>query len=503
MRKLTTYLLLFVFAVGALGVMSACDNGNPSGEGNDTIVIMSGLRTFVLNPLTGGQDRTMMHAMFDTLVGHDRDGNIVPQLAYRWEYSEDGMQIYFFLRQDVLFHDGTQLTADDVVYSYYMRAQDPRGAGFRSYFTTVDKVDDFTVVIQRATPFANALAFIAGWGWIVPRHLHEPDPYAFNEQPVGSGPFRFIEIGSTGNAYFERFDDYFLYTPYFRYVVFRPNIDMSTAIIAMETGEIDFITSSVLQSHVELIERNPDLVVTTSPSSWSIEVMYMQGELLNNDLYLRRAIFYAVNRENALIFGNEGIGTVATELFPRQTMAQYANTVLPGVHDVERARYYLERSNYNGETIIFTIFTNAEKAQSIQADLRLVGINAEINMVDISAFSAMARGEGFELTLTTIGISAFTVEHLLRFFRSEDASVGIHKSPSPEYDALVEMFMTVTDAQERGVMVIQAMEMLRDRYVFIPLFDTTFSFAHRAEIVYDSPFAGALGLFYVGRMRGR
>ena len=148
----------------------------------------------------------VIYQMFDqlTTVNEDSSG-VAPSIAESWEISDDGTVYTFAIRQGVMFHDGSPMTMDDVVFSLE-RVFDPKGSGYSFLFGVVDgvkAVDEATVQISLKEPFTplldNLNVFPAS---IVPKALVEPDPEAFAQNPIGTGPSssRSSPRGATSNC---------------------------------------------------------------------------------------------------------------------------------------------------------------------------------------------------------------------------------------------------------------------------------------------------------------
>ena len=145
--------------------------------------------------------------LYDGLVRFDEDMNPIPDLAESWEISEDGTVYTIKLRQDVKFHDGTPMTADDVLYTAELTLDEDINSPYRSKFiidgepVVWEKIDDYTVQATLPKPFGPFLAKLSRadeiFFTILPKHLMEQcsdmESCSINQQPIGTGPFKFVE----------------------------------------------------------------------------------------------------------------------------------------------------------------------------------------------------------------------------------------------------------------------------------------------------------------------
>jgi peptide/nickel transport system substrate-binding protein len=190
------------------------------------------------------QASTTAWQLYDSLVWLNDDNEIEPALAESWEISDDGTEYTFYLREGVSFHNGEPFNADAVVFSWE-RAKD---AGFEysdqwQEASSVEKIDEYTVKIT--TPEPNALFFSIladAWAMIPPGYFEEVGQEGFNEHPVGTGPYEFIEWVKGDHITFEANLDYWRGAPKIQTVIFRPIPESSTRVAAIQTGEVDIVT---------------------------------------------------------------------------------------------------------------------------------------------------------------------------------------------------------------------------------------------------------------------
>lgn len=470
---------------------------------DDTLVFISHMTSETLDPLTtassSGVDKNAMHQIFDCLLQFDNEGTPVPCLAESWEETDGGKAVLFHLRQDVTFHDGTPFNADAVVYTFDKQFANPLTAYVTTYYTACEKVDDYTVKITKATPHVALLAMMAEGPFIVSPTAYEKGADQFAKNPVGTGAYKFESQGSDQYVHLTANEDYFDGAPYYKKVIIRTPVDSSTAIVALQNNEAD-IAINVTPNQLALVEEDPNLVAEVN-TGWSIKYLNFYAEPFTSDENLRKAVYYAINRENAAMFNNEPETVAAKTLYPLRVMGDYADLQTIDGYDVAKAQEYLAQSNYNGETLKLYISSNeALIAQSVQADLQAIGINVEIVQLDTNAYYAKITDGGCQMTILDFGTDQVSTEDMLNFYVS-DGYYGAYVYKTPEYDAVMEKIDNEYDAQARRELVKQALEMQYSFYNMVPMYESYFNFVHRAELTGFNPVSGANYVYYLGKVK--
>ena len=468
----------------------------------DTLVFISHMTSETLDPLTtassSGVDKNAMHQIFDCLLQFDNDGNPVPCLAESWEDTDDGKAVLFYLRQDVTFHDGTPFNADAVVYTFDKQFENPLTAYITTYYTACEKVDDYTVKITKATPHVALLPMMAEGPFIVSPTAYEKGAEEFAKNPVGTGAYKFESQGADQYIHLVANEDYFDGAPYFKKVIIRTPVDSSTAIVALQNNEAD-IAINVTPNQLALVEEDPNLTAEVN-TGWSIKYLNFYAEPFTSDENLRKAVYYAINRENAAMFNNEPETIPATTLYPLRVMGDYADLQTVDGYDVAKAQEYLAQSNYNGETLKLYISANeASIAQSVQADLQAIGINVEIVQLDTNAYYAKISDGTCQMTILDFGTDQVSTEDMLNFYVS-DGYYGNCVYKTPEYDALMEQIDNEYDADARRELVKQALDMQYSFYNMVPMYESYFNFVHRSDLTGFNPVSGANYVYYLGKV---
>ncbi|MDX1414715.1 MAG: ABC transporter substrate-binding protein [Candidatus Promineifilaceae bacterium] len=342
------------------------------------------------------------------------ENRIMPDLATSWEW-EDDTTIVFNLRQGVMWHDDNEVfsagesreaVADDVVYSIERHLQTEGAAppsDLQATFESVEAVDDYTVRLRLNAP--NALLFSRGRGLtktaIVPREAVEHYGDEFGLNPIGSGPFKFVEYRPDESLTLERNELYWK-QPYLDGVVYHVIPDGEAALIAFENGEVDILWQ-VPPSELDRLESDSRFVLHGGGCPVQAQLIYNVNHPLWGEQAFRQAVSYALDGEaiNQNVMGRmhiRGAGTAGPGV-PGYVPALF-DKYFP--YDPEGARELLASLGWedsdgdgildkDGEALSFTLEvfnsdTNAQFAAAIVTQLQEVGIDAQVETVEVGTY---------------------------------------------------------------------------------------------------------------------
>jgi peptide/nickel transport system substrate-binding protein len=298
---------------------------------------------------TGGAaaaiDEVVYANVFEGLTRYRSDGSIAPALAERWEVSDDGRTYTFHLRQGVRFHDGTDMTADDVKFSLdRARAENSTNAQkalFAGIFE-VRVVDDHTVEVELTGP-NSAFPTNMAWGDAVIVAPESVDQAA--TEPVGTGPFKFSRWVQGDRVELVRNEDYWGEMPALESATFKFISDPTAAFSAMMAGDIDAFPGYPAPETLAQFEADPRFrLLIGSTEGETILAMNNQDEALR-DVRVRQAIARAVDRQEIIDGAMFGYGTpIGTHFAPHHP--DYVDLTAQSSHDPDRARELLAEAGY-------------------------------------------------------------------------------------------------------------------------------------------------------------
>ncbi len=355
-----------------------------------------------LHRSTAAVDRQVYNNVYGKLVDVDAKFGIVPQLGQSWEIRNNGLTYVFKLRRGVKFHDGTDFNAEIVKWNFD-RMRDPALASPRrseiAPVKDVKVVDPYTVEVALSAPFAPFLSVLSDRaGMMVSRAAVEKYKDDFARNPVGTGPFRFVEWVKDDHMTLRRFDGYWEKgVPYADEVMYRPIPDSSVRFTAMRTGQID-VMHQIAPKDVQVARGERGLTVSEIPSLW------WQGIHLNNQVApfnvkaIRRAMWYAVDRSVIQRVVYYGQGAVAWSPFPPSMWAM-DREFADWKRDPAKAKAKLAEGGM-ATGLSFTIKgwnqpTQTQELQIIQAQLKELGVEMKIELLEFGKLLADLNSHNF------------------------------------------------------------------------------------------------------------
>jgi peptide/nickel transport system substrate-binding protein len=238
----------------------------------------------------------LIEQVYDGLVALDPQLVAQPALAERWENPEPTTWI-FSLRQGVTFHDGTPLTADDVVYTYTTILDEAFAAPYRNLYaplTAVTAVDPATVEFTLAEPYAPFLNYMEMG--IVPKHLAEDPAADLANNPVGTGPFKFVRWERNSSIELTANAEYWNGAPTLAGIEFFIIPDNTVRATALETGDLDLIHSPLSPQDVARLEETDGVVVTRQTALGYTYLNFNTADPILSDVNVRRAIAHLIDK---------------------------------------------------------------------------------------------------------------------------------------------------------------------------------------------------------------
>jgi peptide/nickel transport system substrate-binding protein len=404
----------------------------------------------------------VLENVYDTLVVPNAETlEMEASLATDWETSDDNLTWTFSLQEGVTFHDGSDFTSADVVYSYE-RIIDEGANAFR--FANVESVeapDDLTVVIELAEPTPNLLANIGGFKGmaIIPEGAAEDLDLA--TEANGTGPFQLVELSADG-VLLEANADHWDGAPSVDAVQFRFISEPTTALTELQTGGIDW-TDNIPPQQIESLSGDGDLVLETVPSSdyWYWTANFAVEPF--GDPLVREALAFAIDREAITQAATFGAGTANQTAIPESSF--WYSDYSPYTYDPDRAQDLLDEAGVDGLSMNLMVTDEFPEtvtaAEVIAANLADVGISVEIQTETFGTWlDRQAEGDFDALMLGWLGnLDPFD------FYHGQHLSDGGFNSQgyvNEEVDALLIEASSTTDEDERKALYDEAVEMIVD-----------------------------------------
>jgi len=450
----------------------------------------------------------VLKQVYNYLVALDKELNIVPDLATSWENPDD-LTWVFHLRKGVLFHNGEEFTAEDVKFTIE-RMQDPEtrytGTALRGKeMDKVEVVDRYTVKITTKMPFQPLLFGLT-------RHelamLNEKAVKAAGEnyakQPVGTGPFKFVEWLHGDRVVLEKNEQYFQGVPKIDRLIFRAIPEASTRIVELESGGVDLIHSNLPAQDYDRLAQNPNLAVyrVRGPSS------HMAGFNMSmqpfSDKRVRQAMNYAIDKKamvDALFFGyaNPARGPMSPSIvgFDPSLPESYP-------YNPEKARELLKEAGYaNGFSCKIYTDPRTERrnvVEFLQMNLAEVGIKVEIELLEWSVFLAQtSKGVEGLYILAVFGTGDADGAMHPRYYSPYIGSSNRQQWNNPALDKLLEEGRAELDQQKAAAIykTIQAMVVEEAPELFLVVAEELAASHKNVKGFHPSPIAASFFPLYI------
>lgn len=498
---------LFLTGCGGGSQPGPDSSGAPAGEPQSGGTITIGLLADAVGGLdphkTPNQQSTWVDGLvYSRLVGLDAEGKIIPDLAEKWEVVSD-TEYTFQIRGDVKFHNGRELTADDIKYSLDRLRNPDTGSAKGYWFKSIEEIaapapDRITITLSK--PDAALLVHLANpVAAVVPQEVVEAEG-DLNQKMVGSGPFVFVSHTPGVSLVLKKNPDYFVKgLPYLDEVVLKPLEDENTRVNALKSGDID-VATFVPVNMIDALSKEPGVTVNDGRSGQMYALLMQVGRPPLDNLQVRQAIMNAVDRQalvEGAIFG-KGV-PLSSGPIPSWHPYHLKGDIYTG-SDMKKAERLMKESGvatpinltmglWSGQT--FAI--NA--GQVIQQELKKLGINIEIKQYgDYASYNkAVFVEKVHDITIQGLGGKIDPDDWLADVFQTGSRS-NLTDYSDPAVDALLDEGRATTDAAKRKAAYDKAQKIIAESGPFALLWnmeqpdaivDRVKNYQHRPDLQLD------------------
>lgn len=471
MKRIVTLLLaaLMLLAVAVHPQYAAAEGST----GSDTLRVVLGSEPPNADPHNNTRltSWAVQEEVFDKLVQKDEQGNILPDLATSWEQIDE-CTIRFHLREGVLFHDGSELTAEDVAFSF---ARACRCTGSQSFFINFDPegmkaVDKYTVDVATKKPFAAALNYLAtARGAILCKAAVESmGDEAYGLNPIGSGPFK-VEKWSVGNEIIlTRNEEYWGEKPAYKTLQFRFITEASNRAIELETGNADIVYSIASNDAARLANAAGVKIVSGPAYNFVYISLNMSDPTLKNDK-LREALVMATDVP-ALVEAayDETVQVADSYMSPN---VSYQVSMGASEYNVEKAQKLLAEAGYpNGLTLKLSVnedTTFGFIAQIIQGMWAEIGVTAEIETMEQATYLERANAGQVQVAVASSNAVSGDPDNAFMIWRT--TAVNAIQADDPTIDEYLDKGGVEFDPAARGAIYKELQEYMWNKHYAVPL----------------------------------
>lgn len=397
---LSIFIILICFFFGAQSVFAA---STPKKGGTITVAMNTDITTLDHYNSTALINGAVFMHILEPLVAYGKNLEIVPVLAERWEISQDYKTYTFHLMKGKLFHNGEEMTAEDVKYSLECIV-DPHRCVRATLFEKVDNieiVDKYAVKVNLKEPdtrLLHSLAYMSPIMAVIPKGEIEKQGGSI-KHPMGTGPYKFVEWKPDRHIIFEKFDKYKARTDarnglggeriaYLDRIKFVPIHEEAVSIMAILNKEVDFLQfypPKYVKKYNSDYKNKGIVLHEITGLAWPVIFFGMESPIVKN-LKFRQACAYAIDRDVVVQAAFLGHAEKTASVVPEsnQYWTPYHKTWYK--KDLNKAKQLLKESGYNGEEVVIQTSKNFaymfNDAIAVQSELKDAGIKTKINMVD-------------------------------------------------------------------------------------------------------------------------
>lgn len=413
--------------------------------------------------------------IYNTLLDFDTDLSFKPYLAESWDISNDGKVYTFYLVRNATFHDGTPMTSADVKFTVeeVVLEYAPRGKLIFGNVESIETPDPYTIVFKLKTAFPP---FLIGFtppyfGGVLPKHLWEGtdiETNPHNQNPVGTGPFKFVEYVPGSHITLVRNENYWREgLPYLDRIIFKIIPDATARVLALEKGEVDAITEQqVPHSQAKRLSEIPGIDVSFRRADATNSFAFMAFNLRNpitGNIQVRHAIAHALDTSYMVATATFGFGGVATG--PISSASPYYNPdVSVYEYDPEKARDLLEEALdlEAGERISLTLNVDGTRTdhvkygEIIRSQLKEIGIDVTLQATEKALYleNTFVKSD-FDLAIVSMGLGPDPDGVYRLYHSSHIVEVAYQNSPgysNARVDELLDNGRVETDLERRKEM---------------------------------------------------
>ncbi|QQS86729.1 ABC transporter substrate-binding protein [Fusobacterium canifelinum] len=449
MKKIFYLLIVFSLFLVACG-----EKKSDTTTENKVVTVAQGAKPKSLDPhmYNSIPDLMVSRQFYNTLFNREKDGTIVPELAETYEYKND-KELDIVLKKGIKFHDGSELTADDVVFSFQVMKDKPGASIMIEEIDKVEKVNDYEVKILLKNSSSPLLFNLAHPLTSIVSKKYVEAGNDLNIAPMGTGAFKLVAYNDGEKIEMEAFQDYFEGAPKIQKLIIRSIPEDTSRLAALETGEID-IATGLAPINTQTIEANDKLDLISEPTTATEYICLNVEKVPFTNKEFRQALNYAIDKKSIVDSIFLGRGKVAKSIVNPNVFGYY-DGLEEYPYNPEKAKELIEKSGVKERT--FSLYVNdspvrLQVAQIIQANLKDIGIDLKIETLEWGTY-LQKTGEGDYQAFLGGWISGTSDADIVLYPLLDSKSIGLSgnraRYSNPDFDKEVEMARVVLTPEER------------------------------------------------------
>ena len=464
-----------------------------------------------------GPTHTVAHHIYETLVERELDGSLSPRLATDWGISEEDENVWYFtIREGVKFHDGSDMTVEDVVFSLDRARTLPSGmAALHAAVEEVTAVDDSTVHVRLSGPaplYVQNLTntFIMSKAWAEANGVELAPNFAAGEEAFstrntnGTGPYMLVERDPEVRTVMQVFEDHWDDAPAVTEIIYTPIAEAATRVAALLSGEVDIVQDVPVQD-IARLEQTDGIKVVRGPENRNIFFGYdmtseslassnAEGNPFANPL-VREAMSLAIDRNaiQQVVMRGESQPSAAP-------LPPFVNGWTEEMHafsdpDLARAGELMTEAGYpDGFSVQLDCpndrYLNDESiCQALVGMLARIDISVDLNAQTRSLHFPLIENWETDFYMLGWGVPTFDSQYVFDFLvHSREGSYGSFNGSrysNPEVDAMIESLATMTDLDARNAVIAEIWDKVMEDRIFLNVHNQVLAYAMRDGITLD------------------
>lgn len=490
------FLVFTLMAVMLITLLSGCGGGDQTVDPpkRDTINVSIVQQIPTADPQENFliQGDQVLFQTYEPLIYIAENAVVQPKLVENYKISNDGLTYTFNLRKDVLFHNGEKMTADDVVFSFNRALEFAHIINQLPNYKEIKKIDEHTVTIHATSVSSTFINGISRVHILSEKAVTEAgEDFGIKAVDSGTGPYRQTYFKGDDRIDLEAFDDYYLGAPAIKKATFHLITDASTLATAFQAGELQL--STIPEAYWEEVHGSGKYNTFLAPTTHTTYLLLNNNRAPFNDVRVRQAINYAINREEMVLLAYENLADIAYFMAnPEKVFGATLDGVNKYPYNPEKAKELLADAGYaDGLKITITsasIYFFEKIATIMQGYLADIGVTADIEILEANAARAKYPIGDYDIGVMGLNVKD-TVDFLSAYYDTTGGNrFGQIVDPKPF--EMLQKANAELDRNKREAMYKEFCQYTNDNAFFAPLFHRYLPYA------WDKDLNAKIGLDY-------
>ncbi len=475
--------------------------GNTPGKPDDEKVLHISLATELQTLNVLGQQNIVTNEVlsniYDTLLILDQEANISPNVAESWDWNEGENKYTFHIKKGIKFHDGSELKASDVKFSFDLIQGE--FASFQSslanVLTKTEIVDDYTLDVYLKEPCALLLYYCCTDMRIFKKDAYD-ETNGYTEGIISCGPYKLVKYDPVIGVELEAFDDYHGESkPAIKHVQFDIIPDPNTQVIALQSGGLN-ISRDYPASAIKTIKDDPNLDIYAHKCGLVYFVQFnLRGDTIEplKNQKVRQAINYALDKQAMILIADEGVGEVANSI-ANKNMFGYSEEIPYYEYNLDKAKELMKDAGYEDGFEISTIYTRDGKdkkiAEIVLDNLTKIGIKTNVTLLENNAFIENLRSGNFFVAVSHLNLNT-DADHTFLVL-SKTGSIPFSGIDDEYIEEQNKKQLVELDRDKRFKILNDTLVHVSEQAYYAPCYYPLKSYAHTADVGFNGydPFVG-------------